>query len=514
VVGLEGYFNDVLSGEDGKQLVQKVSHGIWIPLNDLMEVEPKRGMDIKSTLDMEIQDVTQNALLKALEHHDAEFGVAIVMEVETGAIKAIANLQEVEGGYAEIYNHAIGTLVEPGSTMKLASIMALLEDGFVSLEDSVSLSYGLARFCKTTELHDSEPHGFDRVSIQKAFEKSSNVGMARLTSRSYTDTEREQQFINRLKQFHLDKPTGVEIIGEAKPYVKNKGDERWSCLSVPWMSIGYEIQLTPLQMLNLYNTVANDGRMMKPYLVSEVRSKNRLVKSFKPSVLDNSIARTETIEKAKALLEGVVENGTAKKIQSKYLRFAGKTGTARIDYDGNGKKKYQASFAGYFPADDPKYSCIVLVRNPRRNGYYGGTVAGPVFREIAEKTIGIEYLQTEGQVASERLKVESQERYPAYQVVYRQESRSILKHTGAKFRESGDEDYVVLLPEGDSLLLKERKVERDLVPNVVGMSLKDALYVLENRGLNTTVNGYGRVAAQSVPPGSALDEQKIELTLK
>ena len=509
MVGLEGHFNEYLKGNEGKQLRYRVSPSVWLPVNELTEITPTEGNDIKTTLNVGIQDVAHTALMRSLEHHDAEYGVAIVMEVKTGAIKALSNLRKTQGGgYAEIYNDAVGTKVEPGSTFKLATMMALMEDNRLDLDESVRIYGGKDKFCGRM-VYDSEFHEFNETTARHAFEISSNVGMARLVTEKYKRMSEEHKFIERIRQFHLDKKTGIEIKGEPAPYVKDAYDtkENWSCLSSPWMSFGYEVSMTPLQILAFYNAVANDGKYMKPYLVSDVLKNRETIKCFSPVVLDEQIARPETIEKAQKLLKGVMLNGTGKKIKLPFST-AGKTGTSQINYtDKTAKTKYQSSFAGFFPADDPQYTCIVLVNDPRINGYYGSKVAGPVFREIALKCMNRipEHIE---------LADGSKKTYPLFNVGYRKDVKIVLDEMDTNYEEWTESDYIVLTASQDSLEIKTRSIPTEEVPNVVNMSLRDALYVLENQGYETSVNGRGRVTAQSLKPGVKASDKRIQLTLK
>jgi cell division protein FtsI (penicillin-binding protein 3) len=510
MVGLEGYFDDRLKGREGKQLMHRVSQNVWLPVNELLEITPTKGNDLKTTLNVGIQDAAQTALLKALEYHDAEYGVAVVMEVRTGAVKALSNLRKTKGGgYAEIYNDAVGTKIEPGSTFKLATMMALLEDGLLDLDEVVRLDNGKGRFCGR-EVHDSEWHTYKETTARHAFEISSNVGMARLVSQKYKLEGDEDKFIAKIRQFHLDKKTGIEIKGEPNPYVKNAFDtkENWSCLSLPWMSFGYELSMTPLQILAFYNAVANDGKYMKPYLVSHIMDGRKVLQKIDPIILDGQIAKPSTIEKAQKLLKGVMLNGTGKNMKLPFSA-AGKTGTSQTNYTDRSAKrtKYQSSFAGYFPADNPQYTCIVIVNDPKQNGYYGSKVAGPVFREIALKCMN--RIPEQVEIAEEQKR-----QYPLYNVGYRTDVKTLLDATNTSYNEWTDAEYVVLVSEQDSLSLKSRDVPEKKVPNVVNMTLRDALFVLENKGYETKIVGRGRVIEQWPKAYAAAEEKRIRLTLK
>ncbi len=511
-VGIEGAFDSYLRGNAGKKLMQRLANGLWIPVHDLSEIQPERGMDITTTLDMRTQDICQTALLRGLLNHDADFGVAIVMEVKTGAVKAIANLNRQQGGnYWESFNHAIGDATEPGSTFKLASVMALLEDGYISVEDSVNINHGRAYF-GSNEMRDSEWHSETNVTIRRAFEISSNVGIAKVVDKMYGRSNKGQQYVDRLVQFGLRDKTGIEIEGEGTPEIRDANHSKWSkVMSLPWMAHGYELEITPLQTLAFYNAVANDGKKMKPFLVKNVLDGGRVIKTFEPQVQIKQIASAATIREAQGLLEGVVLQGTGSALRSKDFTFAGKTGTTKLEYWKEGSDKYQSSFVGYFPAEEPLYSCIVLINNPRKNGYYGGTVAGPVFREIAEKCMATdEQLMAK---ASIPLTEEENPSLPSYEVGYASDMIEVLKHLNIDFSKEVEGAWSITLPGEGEVAVRDRTIDSHLVPNVVGMGLRDAVFILENRGMTVKINGHGRVKEQSIKPGSKLQGQSIMLFL-
>lgn len=519
-VGLEGFFHKELGGSDGKKIaVYKAANRIIVPVDELNSIKPRSGDDIVTTIDVNIQDIVQKALLRGMQHHDAEQGTAIVMEVKTGKIKAISNVGKLENktGWYEDYNYAIGTKVEPGSTFKLASMMALLEDGYIDLDDSVDLEQGLHTFYEE-EMRDASFHQLDSTTIRHAFEISSNVGIAKLVQKYYGDTDDAPKFIQHLRDFRLDQLVGIEINGEDKPYVKEayNSDDNWSGISLPWMSIGYEVELTPLQLLTFYNAVANNGQLMKPYLVTQIQHFGEAIKTFNPTVVKKEIAKPETIQKVKELLEGVIENGTAKKLKSNRYKFAGKTGTAQINYykfDQRDNIKYRASFAGYFPAEDPVYSCIVVITEPRQNGRYGSEVAGPIFREITDKCfIQLKDLYPKENLAHDRKL--SKKQLPQLDVGYRKDVDKILKKLDLDHTDSGVKNWAVLTADTDTLHIAPRYISRDLVPNVVGMGLRDALYILENLGLKVTFEGSGKVVQQSLKGGTKIRGQRINLKLR
>jgi cell division protein FtsI (penicillin-binding protein 3) len=515
-IGLEGYFDKYLSGEEIKMPMKRVSPGIWIPLYDPAELEPKKGHNIVTTLDMHTQDITHQSLLSALKYHEAEAGVAIIMEVETGAIKAITNLSKnKDGSYSESFNHAIGTLSEPGSTFKLPTVLALLDDGHANLKTRVNLNGGKKRFYDHT-MHDSDHHGIYSSTMEQAFEISSNVGIASLAEKYYSDNNNESAFVAKLRQFHLHQGTGVEINGEPLPYIKDpiKNSDTWSGTTLPWMSHGYELMMTPLQILNFYNTVANDGKMMKPYLVSEIVKAGDVVKKFRPKVIDESIASMEAIFKAQDFLSSAVERGTGKRLKTDNYEFAGKTGTTRVDYGDGVKgaaKSYNASFVGYFPANEPIYSCIVVVYKPQKHGYYGSSVAGPVFREIVDNIYGSK-LELAVNMNGEKKEFDD-EKLPKYSSGYSTDFQRVFDYIDLDYRKKTKSKWVTIGPSVNELKIEKRKIKKSSVPNVEGMGLRDAVYILENLGMEVKFTGVGKVAKQSIRPGTNIDGQTIELKL-
>lgn len=496
-VGLEGLFENELKGINGISMIQKMS-GKWLPVN---QVDPKDGNDIITTIDVNFQDVAQSALLQQLQKYHADHGTAILMEVETGAIKAIANLglDKKTNSYQEIYNYAIGEATEPGSTFKLASMMALLEDGYVEPSDSIETGNGVHRFYKA-KMRDSHIGGYGKISVQEAFEKSSNVGISKMVNEYYKDKPRD--FIKRLYAFRLNKTLELDIKGEGKPIIKYPGEEGWSGISLPWMSIGYEVQQTPLQTLSFYNAIANNGKMMKPMFVNEIRYHGKTLKNFDEEVLKNSLCSKETLRKVKSMLEGVVLRGTATNLKNPSYSIAGKTGTAQIanKNKGYGHKVYQASFAGYFPADNPKYSCIVVINSPdKKKGFYGNQVAGPVFKTIADKVYAMTYAMHPPKQNEEVPKV----KVPISLNGNKDDLDKVFTDLNVTVEDSEIYSDWVLTSRQDSIIkYRNRTISNHLVPNVKGMGLQDALYILENAGLKVKVRGLGSVKKQSLRPGS------------
>jgi len=515
-VGLERTFDEHLKGEEGQRLMQRVTGGAWIPVSNLSDLEGRRGADIVTTIDPGIQDIAEYALLEGLERSQAQKGTVIVMEVETGKIVAIANLGRNGGtGFDEDYNYAVGFSAEPGSTFKLASVMALLEDGAADLETPVDLGGGTGKFYDRT-MKDSKQHGIHESTMRKAFELSSNVGIARLVQDYYGRDGRAGKFVEHLRDFHLDEPAGIELDGEPKPFIKDpsKPEHRWSGTTLPWMSTGYECSLTPLQLLRFYNAVANGGRMMKPYIVSEIQREGRTVKRFRPEVVDSRIASSTTIRKAQELLQGVVEEGTAKDYKPDYYMFCGKTGTARTDYfdPTSPRKQYMASFAGYFPAEKPKYSCLVMVYDPVIGGFYGSTAALPIFRKIADRCLGIGRDLLASQELPDTVAYKDGFRLAGWS--QKKELDELVDEMSLDAEVEGEGDWARLVGGREFGMEVQQITEKNVVPDLYGMGIRDAVYLLESRGVRVSFHGVGRVRSQSIQKGQPLQKgSSIHLSL-
>ncbi|WP_430907615.1 penicillin-binding protein [Maribacter sp. 2-571] len=477
-VGLEGAFGDYLRGTQGKRLKQRIAKGQWKPIGQDNIVEPKDGYDVVSTIDINIQDIAHHALLRQLEHYKAEHGSVIVMETKTGEIKAISNLGRTsEGKYYERLNYAIGESHEPGSTFKLMNLVAALEDKIIDTSSVVDTEKGIWRIYKH-RVRDSKWGGYGKISMAKAFEVSSNTAFAKTIHNGYKDAP--EKYVNRLMGMGLHKELGLPIKGEGKPVLRYPGDKGWSGLSLAQMAYGYEVAMTPLQVLTFYNAIANDGEMVKPRLIKEVREWDRSVYRFEKEVINSAICSKETASKVKALMKNVVEkkHGTGHGLYSPNFSMAGKTGTAQKNYatKDRDRLKYVSSFAGYFPADNPKYSCVVVIHDPDVEvGYYGADVSGPVFKSVAQKIYANSPLIDEVELPKEidpALKDHFQKYYAEVEKAYRQ------------------------------------------VPNVKGMSGMDAISILENLGLQVEVRGNGTVKKQSVSQGTDLEKaDKIVLEL-
>ncbi|SNT24055.1 cell division protein FtsI (penicillin-binding protein 3) [Ekhidna lutea] len=500
-VGLEYSFNKQLAGVNGKGLYQKMAGGGWKPIYDGTEKRPVDGYDIQTTINVDLQDVTESALLDELQKHNADYGVAIVMEVKTGEIKAISNLsRNTDGDYYERYNYAVGNQGsrEPGSTFKLASMIALLEEVDIKLTDTINTGDGSLEFFDKT-MRDHKPGGFGTLTVQEVFEKSSNIGVAKLISQHFGNEP--EKFINYLKRMNLHQPLDFQMVGEGKPYIKDPSDSTWSGVSLPWMSHGYELKMTPLQMLTLYNAVANNGKMVKPMIVKGVMKADRMVEEFETEVINDRIASKETLRKVKMMMEGVVERGTAQNINHSHYKIAGKTGTAKKVKNGRYVREYYTSFAGYFPAEAPRYSCIVVIDNPKGYQIYGSDVSAPVFKEIADKIYSLELDMHE---------VGTQERtyvtgvFPHIKAGKRDELTMICNELGISNHAKTEAEWVKTDVINDAVYWKGNTVKYEVIPDVRGMTLRDAIYVLENLGLKVKVNGRGRVATQSLAPGGRI----------
>lgn len=499
MVGLENSYDKELRGENGISNNIRIT-GKWIKIEKKAPVD---GQSIKTTIDIDIQDVAEHSLMQQLSLRNADHGVAILMEVKTGKVRAIVNLhRQADGTYSEdFYNYAIGELAEPGSTFKLATIMACLEDDLVDVNDTIDTFNGEYKFYDRT-MRDSKRGGHGKISIQRAFEVSSNVAFSRLVQNCYGNDP--HRFIERLHDLGLCDTLGLEIKGEGKTHIKNVYDATWSGTSLPWMSIGYELQLTPLQLLTFYNAVANGGTMMKPMFVEEIIEHGRTVTRYRPKVLRNSIASRKTIRTVRELLKGVVENGTATNIKDTPYKIAGKTGTAQIAHDSqgylkDGQKRYLASFAGYFPADNPMYSCIVMVYGPSNNVYYGNIVAGTVVKAIADRVYAAEYRTGNIKVSPE---IELTDVYPYSKGGRIRDVKKVFSELEIPYNPDVTTEWISTTAQDNQIKLKERHFVESIVPDVRGMGASDAVSLLEGMGLKVKLSGYGRVTSQQPAAGT------------
>jgi cell division protein FtsI (penicillin-binding protein 3) len=495
-VGLEGQYDDILTGREGKQRGRYLSNGVFLPLSNEYEIEPLNGKDVVSTLDIAIQDVAESALERALIRHDAAYGCAVVMEVQTGKIAAMANLTRQEDGtYFELFNYAVGEATEPGSTFKLASLLALAEDGHCNLDEMVDLENGQWSVMRRT-MQDSEGrHDLREVTLARAFWRSSNVGISKVINRYYGNNP--SAFLERIRQFNLHEKTQIALSGEAEPFIPMDPSDRkyWSGTTLPWLSIGYGLQLSPLQTLSFYNAVANDGRLMQPYLVSEIREQGKVIEHFEPRVIREHIAKPEAIAMVQQALTMVVDSGTARSLRSEHYTTAGKTGTSLVANATTSYKDqiYQASFAGYFPADKPRYSCIVVVNGPTRNGFYGADVAGPVFKAIADRV----YASRLG--GRDWLEASASERSLPMAKGYQPDLEAVLQVAGIAMLNAGASEWASMRPStlglDDQMELQSWEPSEEFIPDVRGLGLRDALFLLENKGWEVRYSGLGKVKA-------------------
>ncbi len=499
VVGIEKALDPVLRGRNGLRVHARIPGNTWVEVNSMNKVEPEDGVDILTTLDVQLQDVAEAALRKHLEGHGAGHGCAIVMEVATGDIKAIANLRRNEDGtYEEVYNYAVGESTEPGSTIKTATLIALLEEGDINLNDTVNTGKGKLQLYDHV-ISDSKEDGHGKITVKEVFEVSSNVGVIKLVQKVFKGKEKD--FVKKLYELKLNEPTGIIIPGEVKPQIRFPGDKGWSGLSMPMMSIGYEIRLTPLQILTFYNAIANNGRMVKPRLVKAYLKHGQVVESFPPQVIQSSICSRSTLKKVHEVLEGVVESGTATNLKNPRYKIAGKTGTAQIakgrkGYKSGGRVNYQASFVGYFPAEDPKYSCIVVVNSPSNSVYYGNVVAGPIFKEISDKVFA-----TSPEWFSD-IKGDELKDLPQTKTGQLSKLEYVMDELDIPFESNGKKtDWVTVQRDSTKIVTTPIRLPKSKVPNVVGMGLRDAIYQLESLGLRVVAKGRGTVRSQSANPG-------------
>jgi cell division protein FtsI (penicillin-binding protein 3) len=518
-VGLEGAYASYINGENGKRLMQRIAGGVYVPVNDDEdEVTAKDGADIISTINVNFQDVAQKALKKQLDSIQADFGTVVLMEVATGEIRAIANFTRTkEGDYKEKFNYAIGAEAEPGSTFKLASYMAMLDDKKIDTSTRVDIQHGRYEIMNprngkiALKIKDAEDGG-GVVSARRAFEESSNVGAVRLVTSSYRNNPKD--FTDKLYSYHLNEKNQLQIPGEGQPLIKTPASKSWNNLqSLAQIAYGYESKLSPLQMLTFYNSVANNGKMIAPIFVREIRSMGNTVERFQARVINPKVCSDEALAKVKGLLEGVVLEGTGKLvIKNKLYSVAGKTGTAQIANGALGygaKDSHQASFCGYFPADHPKYSMIVVISNPQVGSHLAAWVAGPVFRKIADRVYASD--------------IEIKHPAPAHFVgnttmpKFKQGNTTALKQVFGKLgvKPLYASTAAAGLDTSAGLPFEESKYKTGTVPTVTGMGLSDALYVLGNAGYKVSVKGSGVVIAQSVTGGSVVPKKsRITIALQ
>jgi cell division protein FtsI (penicillin-binding protein 3) len=467
--GLENAYSKYLNGINGHRMMQKIAKNQWKPINDNNELEPQDGLDIISTIDVYVQDIAHHALLKQLEYYEADHGCVVVMETKTGEVKAISNLgKNNDNTYSERSNYAVAESHEPGSTFKLIDLIALLDDKKVDTSKVYDTNGGVIEFYGK-KVRDSHKGGYGKITLAKGFEVSSNTVLVQAVYDNYKNNPKE--FVDRINSYGLNKPLGLQLAGEGKPTIPQPGAKNWYGTTLPWMAFGYSVSLTPLQTLAMYNAVANNGVMVKPFFVKEIKEWNTVIKKFEPEVINPKIASDEALAKVRKILENVVKRGTGSKLYSKDFSMAGKTGTAQANYRDKSKLHYVSSFVGYFPANEPKYSCIVIVHKPKiSSGYYGADVAGPVFKRIAQK------IYTDSPPTNH------------------------IKNLDAKIN-SLESNYASYYNKAQGEVI--------YVPNVKGMTAMDAIALLENLGLEVTIKGVGNVKQQSIKAGEKINKNQV-----
>lgn len=501
-VGLEKTYNNFLEGIGGQMLKQRIAGGTWMPIKNSESIEPKKGKDIHTTIDISVQDIAESTLMDAVKSYNADFACAVVMEVKTGAIKAIANLGKTKNGeYAEIYNYAVGIRNEPGSVFKLAGYLSLFDDGFITLNDSINTNYAsftIGKFKLTDDGHNTQ---YEYLKPAKALAISSNVAIAKWLVQFYSSNKKK--FYSKLAQFGLTTRTNIEIDGEPEPLIKNP--DSWSIYTLPWMAHGYELKLTPMQILTFYNAVANKGIRMQPHIVSEISENGSTYEKILKSK-GTKICSPQAALYATEILKAVIDdpNGTGRGIKTPHYEIAGKSGTAKMSFGKEGyTNKNLSTFVGFFPADNPLYSCIVVLGNPQGVVTTGGYVAGPVFRTIADKIITSNVKNNVAINKDTSLLIQSP---PAF-ITSTQQIKPIIKLFGLKTETKqfdSDFAYVQVLPKDNRVQIRTIKHKENVVPNVRGMVIDDAVYLLENMGLNVGFSGTGKVQSQSIEAGSNL----------
>ena len=502
-VGLENTYDSLLKGASGQRLVRFIAGGAAIPIEGY-EIEPENGKDIITTIDVNMQDIAENALMKMLVQSESEYGTCLVMETETGKIKAIANLgRRPDGSYWEDYNYALRT-TEPGSTIKLATLISVLEEGHTTINDLVQVGSTGSAYVGVRNVTDAERAPKPVMTVKECFAHSSNIGMSKIAFKTFAT--QPDQFLKYLHRFHFNTTSGIDLVGEERPVLPKMKRTNEGLHAMVTMSFGYAIEVSPLQTLMLYNAIANKGKMMKPYLVNRIENNGLLVKSFEPTVLVEEVCKPSIVKDAQDCMNAVVTEGTAKLVfKDTPFPVAGKTGTAHVAggdvkyYDG----VYQASFVGYFPADAPKYSCIVVIKTkPHAPMHYGGQLAAPVFKEVATKLYAM-YVE-EKQPFYATFKSDSSAFYYAG---YTTDVKNILSTLKINYKDSVKKNFwSTMYDDNYKAVVKGNSVRPKLMPNVKGLGLKDALYLLENIGVKVVANGRGKVLNQSIDAGTGLQK--------
>jgi len=500
-VGLERSYDTLLSGRDGQKLVRFIAGGTAIPIEGA-QTDPENGKDIYTNLDVNIQDITENALMKMMLQCEGPYGTAIVMETSTGKIKAIANLGRLQdGSYTENDNYALRA-TEPGSTIKLVTLLSVLEKGTSKPLDIVDVGGAGRKAVGGKMVTDAERSPRAALTVKECFAHSSNVGMSMLALKAFADKPVELK--DYMHRYHMDVRSPVDLTDVPKPTMAPLDQKGSSLGNMLWMSFGYGIQVSPLNTLTLYNAVANNGTMMKPYLVNNVQLNGLVTKQFEPTVLEKNICKPDVIKAARESMEMVVTEGTGRKtFKDMPFAVAGKTGTAHVS-DGPIKYAdgvYQATFVGYFPADKPQYTCIVVIRTkPHAASHYGGTLAAPVFREIATKLYAMYVNKKDPSTYAAK-----KDSTAYYYAGYTPDIRNVFAAMNMRYTDSAAQNnWSSVFSNNYQAVMKATTIRKQVMPNVRGMGLKDALYLLENMGLKVAVKGRGKINNQSIAPGTAL----------
>ena len=513
--GLELFFNKELLGMHGLSTKQKVANHY----EETIQLEPVDGMDILSTIDIDLQDIAEKALVDSLKSFDAASGYAILMEVHTGEVKAIVNMQRNDDNtYTENRNGAVSDKVEPGSTFKVVSLMAVLDDGKANITDTIDTGNGLWPIAnRIMRDHNASKGGYHRITLAEAIHASSNIGVSKTIMKAYGDNPSE--FVDKLYKMKIHKLMNIEIPGTARPEIKHpeRNPNKWSKTTLAWMSIGYETQIPPIYTLAFYNSIANDGKLIRPLFAKAIMKNGQIIKTFRTEVINPQICKPSTLAVVRETLLGVIEGkkGTAQNMKSKFVRIAGKTGTAQISkgkvgYTAGGKS-HQVSFCGYFPADNPLYTCIVVIREPSKGYPSGGKMAGSIFKSIAEHVMS---LKSSFDMLS--IKNDSTQKItliPELKAGNYLAAQTVMNNINIKIRPSKSEWVQVRNSENDNEIIP-MSVQDKHIPDLCGMGAKDALYLVNKLGLNVQISGRGRVISQNLKPGTQIRKgQNVVLIL-
>ncbi|HRZ98540.1 MAG TPA: penicillin-binding transpeptidase domain-containing protein, partial [Paludibacter sp.] len=513
--GLELFFNKELLGIPGLSTKQKVANHY----EETVQVEPTDGMDILSTIDIDLQDIAEKALVDSLKSFEAASGYAILMEVQSGEVKAIVNMQRnADSSYTENRNGSVSDKVEPGSTFKVVSLMAVLDDGRAKITDTIQTGNGLwpigGRIMRD---HNASKGGYHNITLAQAIHASSNIGVSKTIVKAYGDNPSE--FVEKLYKMKIHKLMKLEIPGTAKPEIKHpkRNPEKWSATALPWMSIGYETQIPPIYTLAFYNSIANNGKLIRPFFVKAIMKNGQTIKTFETEVINSQICKPATLAVVRETLLGVIEGekGTAKNMLSKFVRIAGKTGTAQISKGRSGYtlggKSHQVSFCGYFPADNPLYTLIVVIREPSKGYPSGGKMAGSVFKSIAEQVMSLKStfnLQSIKNDTTQKISLIPEVKSGNFTA-----AETVMKNINLSMGTS-ETEWVQVQNSDKGNKVIPMSVHGNKIPNLCGMGAKDAMYIVNKLGLYAHMSGRGKVISQNLKPGSIISKgQHVVLIL-